>query len=182
MMMRIEGPADRCRCRARRTPSTGRSGRSGEPVGGDARLLRSQLVQQEEDRRRRVDRHRRRDAIHRNAVEQPLHVLDGIDRDAGPADLALGNEDGRSRSPSGWGDRTRRRARSGRDRGDSGSARWSPRRRHSRVLPAWSRVARGTSSGTRLACTGRPLPRSRADRTPRDARARRRDRSRCRSR
>ncbi len=46
-------------------------------------------VQREQDDGRRVDRHRRRDAIERNSVEQDGHVLDRIDRDADLAHLAL---------------------------------------------------------------------------------------------
>ena len=56
----------------------------------DALLLGDQLVEQQQDRRGRVDRHGRRDAIERDPVEQPPHVVDRVDRDAGLADLALG--------------------------------------------------------------------------------------------
>ena len=42
----------------------------------------------QQDDRRRVDRHRRRHAIERNAVEQRRHVLDRIDRDADAPDFA----------------------------------------------------------------------------------------------
>ena len=58
-------------------------------AGVDALLLGDQLVEQQQDRRGGVDRHRRRDRVQRDALEQPLHVLDRVDRDAGPADLAL---------------------------------------------------------------------------------------------
>ena len=47
-------------------------------------------VERQQDDRRRVDRHRRRDAIERDAVEQLRHVLDRIDGDADAADLARG--------------------------------------------------------------------------------------------
>src|SRR5215203_4669434 len=56
----------------------------------DALLLRDQLVQQEQQRRRSVDRHRRRDLVERDAVEEHLHVGERIDRDARAADLAGG--------------------------------------------------------------------------------------------
>ena len=57
---------------------------------GDALLLGDELVEQEQQRRRRVDRHRRRDLVERDPVEQDLHVGERVDRDAGAADLALG--------------------------------------------------------------------------------------------
>ena len=52
--------------------------------------LRDGDVEREQDDRRRVDRHRRRDAVERDAVEQRRHVLDRVDRDADAADLAGG--------------------------------------------------------------------------------------------
>ena len=56
----------------------------------DALLLGDELVEEQEQRRRRVDRHRRRDLVERDPVEQDLHVGERVDRDAGAADLALG--------------------------------------------------------------------------------------------
>ena len=47
-------------------------------------------VERQQDDRRRVDRHRRRDAVERDAVEQRRHVLDRVDRDADAADFARG--------------------------------------------------------------------------------------------
>ena len=47
-------------------------------------------VQRQQDDRRRVDGHRRRHAVERDAVEQRGHVLDRVDGDADPADLAGG--------------------------------------------------------------------------------------------
>ena len=44
--------------------------------------------EREQDRRRRVDRHRDRDLIERDLVEQRLDVFDRVDRDADLADLA----------------------------------------------------------------------------------------------
>ena len=55
----------------------------------DALLLGHELVQEQQDRRGRVDRHRRRDLVERDALEDPAHVVDRVDRDAGAADLAL---------------------------------------------------------------------------------------------
>jgi hypothetical protein len=49
-----------------------------------------ELVEKKEQRRRRVDRHRRRDLPERDAVKKQLHVHDGVDRDAGATDLADG--------------------------------------------------------------------------------------------
>ena len=45
-------------------------------------------VHREQHRRRRVDRHRRRDVAERDAVEQPLHVGERHDADAALPDLA----------------------------------------------------------------------------------------------
>ena len=45
-------------------------------------------VQRQQDDRRGVDGHRRRDAVERDAVEQHGHVLDRVDRHADAADLA----------------------------------------------------------------------------------------------
>ncbi len=42
--------------------------------------LRHPDIQRQQDRRRRVDGHRRRDPLEIDAREQPLHVFDGIDR------------------------------------------------------------------------------------------------------
>ena len=55
---------------------------------GDALLLADADVEREQDRRGRVDRHRRRDLAERDAREQRLHVLERVDRDALAADLA----------------------------------------------------------------------------------------------
>ena len=53
-------------------------------------FLRHCQVHGQEDRRRRVDRHRGRDPAERNAVEQRPHVVDAVDGDADPSDLAAG--------------------------------------------------------------------------------------------
>ena len=58
--------------------------------GVDPPFLGDELVEQEQDRRGRVDRHRRRDRVERDRVQQPAHVLDRVDRHAGLAHLALG--------------------------------------------------------------------------------------------
>ena len=57
-------------------------------VARHALLLADADVEREQHRRRRVDRHRRRDFAERNAGEQRLHVLERVDRDALAADLA----------------------------------------------------------------------------------------------
>ena len=54
----------------------------------DALLLADARVEGEQDRRGRVDRHRRRDLAERDAGEQRLHVVERVDRDALAADLA----------------------------------------------------------------------------------------------
>ena len=54
----------------------------------DALPLGDELVEEQQERRRRVDRHRRRDLGERDAGEQHLHVGERVDRDAGPPHLA----------------------------------------------------------------------------------------------
>ena len=54
----------------------------------DALLLGDADVEGEQHRRGRVDRHRRRHLAERDAREQQAHVLDRVDRDALPPDLA----------------------------------------------------------------------------------------------
>src|SRR5439155_22407547 len=54
-----------------------------------ALALGDELVEEEEQRRRSVDRHRGRDLPERNGVEEELHVGERVDRDAGPPHLAL---------------------------------------------------------------------------------------------
>jgi hypothetical protein len=56
----------------------------------DALLLRDARVEGERDRRRAVDRHRRRDLAERDAGEERLHVLQRVDRNALAADFAEG--------------------------------------------------------------------------------------------
>ena len=51
-------------------------------------LLRRDDVHRHEDRRGRVDRHRGRDAVQRDVLEQRLHVGEAVDRHAHLADLA----------------------------------------------------------------------------------------------
>ena len=64
--------------------------RAGERRQRNALPSRDGDVEREQDDRRRVDRHRRRDAIERDAVEELGHVLDRIDRDADAADFSGG--------------------------------------------------------------------------------------------
>ena len=63
--------------------------RAAQLLGGDALLLADQLVEQQQDRRRSVDRHRRGDAVEGDLLEADPHVLDRVDRDPGAADLAV---------------------------------------------------------------------------------------------
>ncbi len=102
-----------------------------EALPVDALTLCHELVEKEEKGGGRVDRHRRGDLGEGNSLEQRLHVGDRVDRHSGPPDLALGQRDRPSRSRAASAGRRRRRARSGPDRGDSGSGRSSPRRSRS---------------------------------------------------
>ena len=63
--------------------------RAAELLGIDALLLADEFVEEKEDRGGRVDRHRGRDLVERDLVEADPHVLDRVDGDAGPPDLAL---------------------------------------------------------------------------------------------
>ena len=56
---------------------------------GHALLLPDSDVEREQDRRRRVDRHRGRDVAERDPAEERLHVLERVDRHPLAADLAL---------------------------------------------------------------------------------------------
>ena len=61
----------------------------GERAGRHALLLRDELVEQEQQRGGRIDGHRGGDLVHRDAVKQRPHVLDGIDGHAYLADLPV---------------------------------------------------------------------------------------------
>ena len=61
--------------------------RAAEPLARHALPLGDQLVEQEQERCRRVDRHRRRDLAERDGVEEELHVGERVDRDPGPPHL-----------------------------------------------------------------------------------------------
>ncbi len=63
--------------------------RAGELGALDALLLGDELVEQQQHRARRVDRHGRRHLAERDAAEQHAHVVDRVDRDAHLADLAV---------------------------------------------------------------------------------------------
>ena len=56
-----------------------------EPIGRDALAARGRHVEREQDGRGRVDRHRGRDAVERNALEE---IVDVLERGDGHADLA----------------------------------------------------------------------------------------------
>ena len=139
--------------------------RAGEflPVG--ALLFGDGQIHGPDDGGGRIDGHRGGDVGERNLVEEHFHVGERADGHAALADFAFGRADGRSRSPSEWADRRRRRGRSGLARADSGSARWCLRRCRSRRTGAWSRGGRGTWwSGCRgCRAARRASPRSRSE-------------------
>ena len=62
--------------------------RAAQLRGIDSLALSARDVEREQDRRRTVDRHRSRDAIHRDLGHEQLHVLAARDRDADLPDLA----------------------------------------------------------------------------------------------
>ena len=106
----------------------------------DALLLGDELVEQEQQRRRRVDRHRRRDLAERDPVEQQLHVGERVDRDAGAPHLALGARVVGVEAELGRQVERDREPRLAARRAGSGSARSSPRPRRS---PAYWRIVHG---------------------------------------
>ena len=111
----------------------------------------------EQDRRGGVDRHRGRDAVQRDAVEELLHVVQRSRSPPRPCPLRSAPSGGRRRSPI-WVGRSNATltARSGPARGGSGSACWSPPRCRSPRTAAWSRAARGSPWAGRRACTETP--------------------------
>ena len=154
-------------------------------VAGHALALADELVEQHQQRRRSVDRHRRRHLVERDAVEQDAHVLDRVDRDADLADLATARSGSRSRSPSGSADRTPPTGPSCRPRSAGDSAGCSPTPCRIRRTAASSTAARCTSTRRRRACRGSPpagpaWPRDPSRRAPPGRRpARREGRTRC---
>ncbi len=123
-------------------------------ASGGSLLLGGADVEREQDRRRRVDGHRRRDLVEGNPGEQVDHVVEGVDGDALDDRPRRGCARRSSRGPSGSACRTPWRARSGRDRAGTGSARWSPPPSRNRRTGASSRGGPGTSTGRRRACMG----------------------------
>ncbi len=63
--------------------------RAAKSFGRDSLLLGDELVEQEQQRGGRVDRHRRGHLAERDRLEEQLHVRDRVDRDAGAPDLAF---------------------------------------------------------------------------------------------
>jgi hypothetical protein len=63
--------------------------RPGQRARADPVLLSDQLVEQQQYSGRRVDGHRRRHRVQRDAVEEQPHVLQRVDRDPDLADLAV---------------------------------------------------------------------------------------------
>ncbi len=65
--------------------------RPAELLGGDPLALGGELVEEQQDRRRGVDRHRGGDPVLGDAVDQHLHVGERVDGHAHLADLAAGH-------------------------------------------------------------------------------------------
>ncbi len=74
--------------------------RAAQLLERDALLLGHGEVHAEDHRGRGVDRHRRGDLVQRDPVEQRLHVGQGVDGHALPADLAAGHRRRRCPAPS----------------------------------------------------------------------------------
>ena len=118
--------------------------RAAQLVAGDALLLGDELVEQEQERRGRVDRHRRRDLAERNAgrAAPPCRRASRSRRPSAPPRRPRADRRSRSRAASAG--RTRRTSPSGRGRAGSGSARSSPRPSRSPRTGGSSTAARGT--------------------------------------
>ena len=148
-------------------------------VDSHALLLADELVEQQQARGRRVDRHRGGHLVERDAVEHAAHVVDRVDGHAGAADLALAAAGRRSRGRAGSAGRTPSTGPSSRARSGSGSARWSPWRWRSprtgasssaaeRYISGWIAAGEGVLARLARACPGDPRagrPRCRAARS-----------------
>ena len=126
--------------------------RSSEGVEGNPAAPGNRQHHGEQDRCRRVDRHRNRDAVERNIFEERLHIGDAIDGDADLSDFA-------ARLPGvGVVPELRRKiernatARSARVPAGSGSAHWIRRPSRNPHIDASSTGARDTC---RCECRGR---------------------------
>ena len=104
--------------------------------------------------------------VERDAGEEPLHVLEGIDGDADLAHLADAPWGRRSRSRSAWADRRPRRAPRCHAPAEIYSGGWTPRHRPCRRTGAWSTGGRDTWwSGCRGCRDTRPDSRDRGPRS-----------------
>ncbi len=127
--------------------------RSAQLGARNALFLGGRDILCERDAGRAVDRHRRGDLAHVDAVEEHFHVGQRIDRDAALADLAARLRARPSRSPSTSACRKPPKARVARARARSGSVRSSERRFQNRRTGASSRGGRDSRSGGSRACT-----------------------------
>ena len=119
--------------------------------GRDPLLLAHQLVEEQQHRRRRVDRHRGRDLVERESRGRPS-ACRRSSRSRRPCGRPRrGSAGHRSRARAGSGGRTPCSVRSSRARAGSGSARLTPWRSHSPRTGAGSTAACGTCRGGCLA-------------------------------
>ena len=126
-----------------------------EPGSARRRLRGGGDVHREQDRRRRVDRHRRRHLAEVDAGEEVLHVGEGVDGDAAAPDLALDEGVVRVAAHRASAGRRRPRARRRRSAAALGSGRSCPRPCRSRRTCASSTASSGTSRRTGPGCRGR---------------------------
>ena len=99
----------------------------------DPLLFRRRHEHREHRQHRSVHGHRHRHAIEGDALEEALHVFDGVDGDPRLADVARHPRVIGVIAAVGWRDRRRRRGRSDPPRGCAGRRRWTP--------PRWSTPA-----------------------------------------
>jgi hypothetical protein len=64
---------------------------TGQLATRDALLFPCHDVHRQQNGSRSVDRHRRRDAVERNVLEQALQIFDGIDGNTDPSNFSLGH-------------------------------------------------------------------------------------------
>ena len=128
--------------------------RPAQLLARDALLLAHELVEQQQHRGGRVDRHRRRDLVERDRVERRAHVVDRVDGHARAARPRPGSAGCRSPGRAGWAGRRPSTGPSSRAPAGSGSARWTPWPTRSPRTGASSTAACGTSRDAGRACRG----------------------------
>ena len=146
--------------------------RARDLIAADTLLLGDELVEQQQDRRRRVDRHRRRHLVERDVGQQQSACRRSSRSPRPPCRPRPRRAGDRSRDPSGSAGRTRTTARSGR-RASRNLKRWLvdsavPKPAYWRIVHGRPRYIDGYTPRVNGASPGRRA--ARPDPTPRDRR------------